>query len=150
MSRVKFSPPQQADYHEQIFIKTIETYQSIKKDSLGQIIYAVYDLTDSKYRTIRKMVERYNNGKYEDITPLGKIVTVDDRWELVRSNHELADSVRNKARYNFLCGIIDYQNTLKALGDTQANGQLDLFGTSGKTIKELMNEAEELLNNVAK
>jgi hypothetical protein len=99
------------------------------------------------------MIERYNNNKYINIIPLGKIITYNGEYILVRSNHALADKVRLQARYNMLCGIIDYQNTIKILGEQVLQGQVTTYDLHRKTMSELIkeaNELEEVLNNIEK
>ena len=148
MKRTKFNAPQQPDYHEQEFIRLIEKYYTVKKASLAQLIFAVYEINESHYRRIRKYVEKYNNAKYEGITPLGKIVTVDDKWELVRSDNPLANKVRNKAKYDLICAAIDYHNTMRALGEETHHDQISMYDITHKSLAELIEEAQALQNEL--
>lgn len=146
--REKFKNATQPDYHEQEFIRLIEKYYTVKKSSFAQLIFAVYEVNDSHHRRIRKYIEKYNNNKFDGITPLGKIITVDDRWELVRSDNPLADKVRNKARYNLICSAIDYHNTMRILGNETHHDQIDMYSVLNKSLAELIEEAKALQDNL--
>lgn len=142
--REKFKQPTAPDYHEEIFIKHIELHKKIKKDSLAHIIYNVYQLNESHHRRIRKMIEKYNNGLYKNIIPLGKIVTVNGFYTLVRSNDELANKVRNKAKYDMICGLIDYKNTLSILGPSTHDNQIDIYDALDMDLADLIELAKQL------
>ena len=146
MKRTKFQAPTPPNTDEQGFIYIMEKWHSLEKDELARYIFA--DDSPDIQRKLRKMLEKYNNALFEGIIPLGKIISRNGNYELIRSNHELADKIRLRAKYDLLCSAIAYRNTLKILGTEQAEGQLDLFSFADKTLSELITEAQTLENDL--
>ena len=146
MIRTKFRNAQAPDYHEQIFIERMERYKSIKKDTLALFIfgYVPDSQTKSRHRQVRKYIERYNNYRYKNIIPLGKIITHNGSYELIRSESPLANKIRLKAKYDLIASAINYHNTRKALGDTQHDDQIDIYAELGMSLSELMDYANTI------
>ena len=141
--REKFRNPTLPDYHEQQFIRVIEQYKRIKKETLHGLIFG-FECKSDKYRDIRKFQERYNNSKYTDIIPLGKIININGIYTLVRSDNPLANKVRNKAKFDLICAAIDYQNTLKALGHEVHDNQISLYDIAKMSLNEHITRSKEL------
>ena len=143
MKRTKFNAPQAPNYYEQIFIEKIEQYRRIKKDTLELFVFGCKKLNGQ--RALRKMIERYNNYRYENIIPLGKIVTTQTGlFELIRSDHHQAQRVRNKAKYDLIAAAIAYRNTRKILGDNISDSQVSMYDIVNLSLNELMELANEL------
>lgn len=136
--REKFKVPRIPDETEQLFIqyleKTHDTY-GLKENTLSMFL----KVAPRKLRTFK---ERYNNFKYVDLTPVGKIVNINGLYKLVRFDSKYAHRYILKARYDKICAIIDEYNTRRILGELQHSGQQMLY--DGMTYTELLNHANEL------
>jgi hypothetical protein len=141
--RTKFEAPSEPGYHEQIFIEKMEQYKTIKKDTLELFVFGCKK--PNGQRALRNMIEKYNNYRFENIIPLGKIVTLETGWfELVRSTHDQANKVRNKAKYDLIAAAIAYRHTRKILGDRINDDQVSMYDVVNLSLNELMLMADEL------
>ena len=138
MSRVKFQAPIEPSKIELLFIQFIHNTND----------YNTYDQTEFAYvlntneRTLRLWKERYNNRKYINIVPQGKIVSINGYYRIVRPDTPLANYYIRKAKFDKLCAIIDEYNTRLLLGEIKANGQLQ-FEEQFYSIDEIIELAKE-------
>ena len=144
--RAKFKTERYTTEQELLFIEKLERTH----DSFGLSDRTLSVMLDTNPRTLRKFKEMYNNMKYSNITPQGKIVCLNGLYKLVRHNSKYANRIVNKAKFDMLCGIIDYRNTLKTVGlSTEGQLQMDeLFRMSEQDLIELAKSYEVELKEV--
>lgn len=132
--REKFIEKITPDYIEMAFINKMEhthdTY-GISERTLSLILGV------SK-RKLRKYKERYNNFKYIDIVPKGKIVTIKKLYRLITVDSIYAQRIIKKTNYDLICAAIDKHNTIKILGSEQVQGQLSLYDIHKMSYNELL------------
>ena len=137
MSREKFLAPRNATEEEFTFIRIMEKYgvSGIKLDNLSILVFSER-MTDSKSRSLRKFMERYNNFKYIGYIPQGEIHNINGYYTLIKTDSPLARKYRLKAEYDLICAAIAKANSKRTIGELQAIGQISLDTSSIEQLQE--------------
>jgi hypothetical protein len=98
-------------------------------------------------RQARYVNEKYNNFVYSNITPQGKIVSINGLYKMIKPDSRYAQRYILKAKFDKLCAILDEYNTRRLLGEVLCNGQEQM--EIDRILKEA-NELEEVLRSIEK
>lgn len=136
MSFVKLQRPRKPNELELEYIKMIERTHD-KYGLSFVVIQAKLSSNGFKLdnaRQVRDMNERYNNFKYEGITPQGRVFKINGLYRLVTLDSKHMLHQHTKSYKSMLAGIQDFRNSCKVYGDVHILNNM--------TIEELMEELD--------
>ena len=135
--RLKFQAPQQPSENEIHFIELVDKFH----DTYGLREETLSTFLQISRRKVRQYKERYNNYKYIDYAPQGKLVVINGLYKLVRNDSIYQRRTQLQAEYNFICALIDKRNTERTIGKLQAIGQVSIYDYTNMDYDELINAA---------